>query len=87
MHDDASYHKSTIVSDFLKNQEVEVLQWPGNRPYLNPTEYLWKVLQNKVAEKQPSSAKQLVHVIKKVWIIEIAAEYCQTLIHGMPIRL
>ena len=65
---------------------MEVLQWPGNSPEL--IENLWNILKNKVAKKQPLSAKQLVDVIKKkVWFIEIAAEYCQTLIHSMPRQL
>ena len=29
---------SRIISDFLKNQKVEVLHWLGNNPELNPTE-------------------------------------------------
>ena len=65
MYDDASCHRSRIVSDFLKNKKVEVLQWPGNCPDLNPIEHLWKILKDKVAKKQPLSTKQLVDVIKK----------------------
>ena len=30
MHDGAPCHRSRIVSDFLKNQKAEVLQWPKN---------------------------------------------------------
>ena len=41
------------VSDFLKKQEVEVLQWRKNSPDFNPIEKLWKILKDIVAEKQP----------------------------------
>ena len=40
-----------------------------------------------VAKKQPSFATQLVDMIKKILVIEIAAEYCQIPIHSMPRRL
>ena len=60
MHDSAPCHLSKIVSAFLKSQKVNVLQWPGNTRNLNPIENLWKILKDKVAEEQPSSAKQLV---------------------------
>ena len=65
MHDVASWHESRIVSDFLKNQRVEVLQWPENSCDLNSIENLRKILKNKVAEKQSSFSKQLVNVIKQ----------------------
>ena len=36
---------------------------PGNSPDFNPIENLWTNIKNKVAEKHPSSAKDLVKVI------------------------
>ena len=40
-----------------------------------------------VAEKQPSSGKALIQTIKKVWVQEISAAYCDSLIASMPRRL
>ena len=59
MQDGAPCHRSKIVSEFLKEKKIKVLEWPGNSPDLNPIENLWEVLKNKVADKQPSSAKDL----------------------------
>ena len=63
---------------------VEVLDWPGNSLNLNPIKNLWSYIKDKVAEKQPSSAKELVTPIKKVWVKEISIEYYASLIKSMP---
>ena len=79
----------------MKEKKIKVLDWPGNSPDFNPgnspdlnhIENLWEVLRNKVADKQPSSAKDLKDAIKEVWICELSPAYCRTLVESMPRRL
>ena len=87
MQDGAPCHKAKIVSNFLKSKKIQVCDWPGNSPDLNPIEILWVILKNKVAEEQHSSLKQLENVIKKVRTLGIISEYCCKLIESMPKRL
>ena len=69
---------------FLKSKKIQILDWPGNSPDFNPIENLWTVLKDKVSEKQPASAKELVDAIKAVWVHELSAEYCWSLVESMP---
>ena len=66
---------------------MKVLDWPSNSPDFNPIENLWEVLKNKVADKQPSSAKDFEDAIKEVCIRELSPTYCRTLVESMPRRL
>ena len=87
MQDGAPCHRSKVAKTFLGENRIKVLDWPGNSPDLNPIENLWTNMKNKVAEKHPSSAKDLVKVIKEVWVKEISQEFCRNLVHSMPRRL
>ena len=62
---------------------VKVFDLLGNTPDLNPIKNLWSYMKNKVAEKQPSSAKELVTAIKEVWEKEIST-YCASLVKSVP---
>ena len=87
MQDGAPCHKSKVMSEFLSQQRIKVLDWPGNRPDLNPIENLWDILKDKVANKQSTSAKHLQEVIKESWVKDLTREYCSTLVASMPRRL
>lgn len=87
MQDGAPCHRARQVNDFLKSNNIELLDWPGNSPDLNPIENLWSVMKNKVAAKQPTNLKSLEECIKQIWCKEFSNEYCQQLISSMPRRI
>ncbi len=48
--DNASYHTSHIVVDWLKaHQRIMLLYLPSHRPHLNPVERIWAALKNEVS--------------------------------------
>ena len=87
MQDGAPCHRAKIVTQFLKAQKINILDWPGNSPDLNPIENLWTILKNKVSERQPTNAKMLEQAIKEVWVRDISPAYCRNLVESMPRRL
>ena len=87
MHDGAPCHRFKIVKKFLEVNHVITLEWPGNSPHLNPIENLWAKMKDLAAVKQPSGGRSLIKAIKKVWVKEISADYCNSLITSMPHQL
>ena len=62
--DGAPCRRPKVVKNFLNQQRINMLEWPGNSPDLNPIENLWSTIERKVAEQQPSSLLGLQHAIK-----------------------
>ena len=87
MQDGAPCHRAKIVTQFLKAQKINILDWPGNSADLNPIENVWTILKNKVFERQPTNAKMLEQAIKEMWVRDISPAYCRNLVESMPRRL
>ena len=48
-------HTSKVVTKWLKDNKVKVLEWPSQRPALNPIEDLWTELKKRVLARRPTN--------------------------------
>ena len=76
MQDGAPCHCYKVAKNFLDSNNIDLLEWPGNSPDLNPIKNLRTNIKNKVSEKQTLSGAELVKAIKEVWLKEISKAYC-----------
>ena len=81
-------HTSNLATNFLKDHEINVLDWPAQSPDLNPIEHLWEVLKRLLNryEDPPSGVFELWNRAAEKWD-EITQEQCKRLIESMPRRL
>ncbi|KAJ1300033.1 hypothetical protein OPQ81_011153 [Rhizoctonia solani] len=49
-HDNARPHKAKMTLEWLKENEIECLEWPANSPDLNPIKNLWAELKRRLGE-------------------------------------
>ena len=87
MQDNAPCHTSRKTKKWFVDAELEVLEWPGNSPDLNPIENLWHQAKMKLQRRNTSSVPKLIKAIKEMWVKDMDAAYCKSLVHSMPRRL
>lgn len=87
VHDSASCYKARKVTKWLTQRNINVLEWPGNNPDLNPIENCWHIMKNKVCVTNPSSLQKLQEEIRKIWSLEMSPVDFKKLSDRMPERL
>ena len=86
MHDGAPAHRTKVIKKWLNDQNIPVLEWPGNSPDLNPIENAWNYMKNRIQQRQPSSIQTLKEDLMELWV-HMDKEYCLKLADSMPNRL
>ena len=59
MQDNAPCHKAIVVMNFLKAENVTIMDWLPQIPDLNPYENVWKILGECSKTRNPKTTDQL----------------------------
>ena len=88
IQDNAPVHTCRLVSEFLVDNEVPVLNWPPQSPDLNPIENLWHILKSRRAKKfGPVRTKSdIITQTLEIWN-EFGIEICEKLSRSLKKRL
>ena len=69
MQDNAPCHKSKAVTEFLRRENVQTLDWPPQSPDLNPIENLWSIIKRRIKKQfsTPKTRDELIEQVFSVW--------------------
>jgi len=84
--DGAPCHTAHLCQKWFTSNSVQVLDWPGNSPDLNPIENLWSRIKRAVAAKRPGNKRELIESIIGAWYHIITPEHLEALVDSMPRR-
>jgi len=79
-------HRALSTIKYFENKNIELLQWPGNSPDVNPIENIWGYLKNKLQHIECYSKEQLWKTVQEQWY-SLDRKYCQKLVESMPNRV
>lgn len=87
-HDNDPKHTAKSVTEWLQQNEMDVLTWPPQSPDLNPIEHVWALLKRRLnAYERPASGMvELWERIQETWNA-ISKEDCEKVIESMPARI
>lgn len=85
-HDNDPKHKSKIVTKWLLENHIKVLDWPSQSPDLNPIEHLWHELKKKIYRFKAYSLEERWSIVEREWW-KMDKEFCRKLVHSMPKRI
>ena len=88
MQDNAPCHKARVVTRFLLENNVPVLDWPPYSPDLNPIENLWSIIKARRKKKfgVPLTKADLIMQISAIWS-DLEPELALTLSSSFSNRL
>ena len=66
-HDNDPKHTSKLVTEFLAQKNVRILEWLSQSPDLNPIKHLWEHIERKISVRKPSNQHDLFELIKRTW--------------------
>ncbi|ORD95213.1 TCB2 [Hepatospora eriocheir] len=71
MHDNDPKHTSRLVTDWIDEKNIDVLDWPLQSLDLNPIEAVWAYVKAKLSKFGKLKKNELREKIKEIWCLNM----------------
>ena len=86
--DNAPCHKAEDILKYLKEQQIQILEWPPYSPDLSPIENLWTIIKRRLNEEGSLSRNDLEKRLEQLWNYDrYMTPHVNKLIESMPRRI
>lgn len=87
LDDSARPHRTQLIKNWLDQNQIESVEWPGNSPDLNPIENLWGILKHKIRKTTIFTKRTLIEKIIYTWNYQIEKSVLRKLSDSMTTRI
>ena len=83
--DNAPAHRARRVLEFIKNEDIEHMDWPAMSPDMNPIEHLWSEISRELnkLDNPPTNVAELTQAVVDCWRA-IPDQKLTNLVSSMP---
>lgn len=86
-HDNAPPHRAVRTRNFLAQNGIETAVWPPLSPDLNPIEFVWAAMKERIAQHRPTTLLALRREIMSAWTAVTTPEFCRKIYDRLPAAL
>ena len=86
MHDNAPCHKAKLISNWMREENIQCEEWPPQSPDLNPIENIWDYMETKLEKMPSTTVSELWETLQEIWR-SIPSEVILNLVRSMPRRV
>ncbi|GIY85613.1 uncharacterized protein CDAR_205471 [Caerostris darwini] len=67
MHDGTPCNKAKTIGKFLANKNINLFDWSGNSPDMNPIESVWELLKREISKAAKTTKQEFIEKKTDVW--------------------
>jgi len=83
-YNSAPCHHAKLVTNWKRQNNITMLDWPAQSPDLNPIKHLWHKVALEISRRHPTIKRELIESLITLWNCVATCDHLVKLVHTMP---